>query len=510
MSCAHRAALLLLAIPLLWLAADPARAQPTGEDVEAAVRVLQQATFPAANRQHHAVLRGLRRTHDPDLRPLYAWLSRQEHADLQTHGLLGLALSSPDRSIDLARLAEIDDQRQRVDIIGAALDDELISRSQMSTLLDWRDLNQGVRQAIAIRLIAEGGLVGPTLFAPALAGDPAQDSPGELMERGIAGIALAQLGDRRGLATLRSIDRLPASPQTHAVRVQLLSLAARHDLRGVAEWATEVAKTPSLDPRLRDAALRSALTLKAPDSSTLWRKAFADETELAPRIRLALMAAGVSDHISPSMLDGLDAGGSSLLRLLIDAGQAAASDPPIDLRPLEALADLGYPPGSRWLVVYGRESAGPQAPVILERVILGYDKGHDSGRRELTAIAIEAAASLAEMEEASGTQTLQRMIHESNDTIIRQILYSGIIRSDARGLGELIGNLSEPPDEISRDTFLVLRLRHGLSLTAEQWQRVGELVGLPGKTEPGIRAELAWYTVKTVGRTKDVLDQLTR
>lgn len=507
---ARRFVLLLAALLLPLLVAGRATAQPTDADVAEAARVLQQATYPAANNQHHAVLRGLRRTHDPQLRPLYAWLSGNDHADLQTHGLLGLAETDPERALDLARLAEITDARQRIEIIGAALDDDLLKPMQMSTLLGWNDLDQGVRQALAIRLIAKGGVVDPSLFNAALTGDAATDPPGELLERGVAGVALAQLGDHRGLATLRSIDALPASPQTNAVRAQLLSLASRHDLRAVGPWVSALAKAPATDQRLREAALRTALILKSDNAQSLWLDVYRAQTELAPRLRLALVAVSAAPHFDPAMLTGLDTGGAETLELLLRAGAAAAGDPPINLQPIETLIQAGYVPGSRWLVVYARDEADAQAPAILERIILGYDRGHPTVRNELTAIAIEAAATLADLETPASTQTLSRLIRDARDPMVRQILYTGLVRCDAQDLDDMIAALPEPADKVSQDTYLVLRLRHGLDLSAQQWQRVATLVSLPGQTDPGVRAELAWHCVKRAGRDKAVLDQITR
>lgn len=494
---------------LLLLLAPAAKAQPTGDDVAAAARVLQQATYPAANRQHHAVIRGLRRTKDPDLRPLYVWLSGQDHADLQTHGLLGLAETDPQRALDLARLAEIADLRQRVEIIGAALDDELLKPIQMNTLLGWKDLNQGVRQAIALRLIAQGGAVDASLFEPALVGDPAEDTPGELLERGIAGIALTQLGDARGPTTLRSIDTLPATPQTNAVRAQLLSLAARHELSALAEWSLALARDAAAEPRLRESALRTALVLDVSGAPALWRSMYLEQAELAGRIRLVLIACSVSSHVDPTLFSGIDGGGVQVIDHLISAGRAASATAPIDLRPMQQLIELGYAPGTQWLVVFARDHAGQQAPALLEQVILGYDKGHPSSRDALTLAAIEAAATLGELDDPAGPATLGRLIREANNPKLRQILYTGLIRSDATRLNALLADLPEPTDTISRDAYLVLRLRHGLDLSPTQWTRANQLVALPGQTDPGIRAELAWYCVKRAGQSKAVLDQIT-
>ena len=456
------------------------------------------------------MLRALRRTTDPELRPLYTWLVGRGQADLQTHGLLGLAESDPEQKVDLARVAEIADPRQRVELIGAALDSDLLKPIQMSTLLEWKDLNQGVRQAIAIRLIAQGGAADPALFEPALAGDPATDSPSKLMERGIAALALAQLGDARGTATLRTIDALPATAQTHAIRMQLLSLAARHKLTANAGWAIALARDPAADPRLRESALRTALQLGAEGAQPLWRETYLAQAELAPRLRIALLGLGVATQVQPGMFGGLDTGGVQVIERLLDAGRSAAGNAPIDLRPLEQLVELGYAPGSRWLVVYAREHAGAQAPAILERVITGYTRGHPSSQSELTAIAIEAAATLAELDDPAGPETLSRLIRTADDETLRQILYTGLVRSDAKGLGPMLAALPEPTDEVSRKTFVLLRLRHGLDLSAQQWQLVNTMVALPGQADVGLRAELAWYTVKHAGKAQPVLDQIMR
>jgi len=498
-----------LVLLLQFLLTPIAKAQPTSDDVAAAARVLEQATYPAANRQHHAVIRGLRRTKDPDLRPLYIWLSGQNHPDLQTHGLLGLAETDPQRALDLARLAEITDLRQRVEIIGAAMDDELLNPIQMNTLLGWKDLNQGVRQAIAIRLLAQGGAVDASLFEPALTGDPEKDTPGELLERGIAGVALTQLGDARGVPTLRSINALPASPQSNAVRAQLLTLAARHELSALADWALALARDAAAEPRLRESALRTALILEASGAPAQWRTMYLEQAELAGRIRLVLIACSVSSHINPTLFSEIDSGGLQLIDNLISAGRAASATAPIDLRPMQSLIELGYAPGTHWLVVYARDDAGQQAPALLEQIIRGYDKGHPSSRDALTLAAIEAAATLGELDDPAGPETLGKLIRETNDPKLRQILYTGLIRCDASSLDTLLADLPEPTDTVSRDAYLVLRLRHGLDLSPNQWTRANELVALPGQIDPGIRAELAWYCVKRAGQGKAVLERIT-
>lgn len=508
-----RSARLLSAALLLLFAicmAQQATAQANDPAQAAATNLLKQVTVASPDGRHHALLRGLRSTRDADLRPLYAWLAKQPDSNLRVHGILGLAETSPHGVVDLAQLAEIEEARMRVEIIGAALDDGLLGPTEMSQLLGWNDLNQGARQAIAIRLMAEGGSVDPALFEPAIRGDAADAGPGQLLERAIAGLGLTQLGDRRGPGVLEGLTDLQPPSQRDAVRSQVVALVLRHNFTAAGPWVFSIAQDESIDSRLRDVALRAALRLGVEGSEALWQLRYRSAQGLADRLRLALIGAEASPYVRPGMYTGLPEGGLAQIDRLLAAARAVAGKQSDVKQAVASLVELGYPQANRWVVVHAREHAGPDTLAMLLNVVTGYAHGADADRDKLASLAVEAVATMAEQDPERCFAALLPLLRPATDLTQQRIVLTGLLDTDAQDLGQWVVRIQPPTDAVTNDLLLLLQLRHGVEPADAGWTRIGQLIATVGHVSPANRIQLAWYYLKHTGDGPQQLQAILR
>lgn len=500
------ALLLLLAMCL----AQPAVAQRIDPAQAAATTLIKQAILASPDGRHHALLRGLRSTRDAELRPLYAWLAKQPDSNLRVHGILGLAETSPQGVVDLAQLAEIDEARMRVEIIGAALDDRLLGPTQMSQLLGWNDLNQGARQAIAIRLMAEGGSVDAALFEPAIRGDAVDAGPGQLLERAIAGLGLTQLGDRRGPGVLEGLKDLQPASQRDAVRSQVVALVLRHQFAAAGPWVFSIAQDESIDSRLRDVALRAALRLGMDGSEVLWQARYRSAQGLADRLRLALIGAEASPYVRPGMYSGLPDSGLIQIDRLLAAARAVAGKQSDVNQAVASLVELGYPQANRWVVVHAREHAGSDTMAMLLNVVTGYAQGADADRDKLAPLAVEAVATMVEQDPERAFAALQPLLRPGADPTQLRIVLTGLLDTDAHDVGQWVARIQKPDDPAANDLLLLLQLRQGVEPTVAGWARIGQLIATVGRVSPANRVQLAWYYLKHTGDAPQQLQAILR
>jgi hypothetical protein len=479
--------------------------------VTSAKNLLQQATKPQRDGSHNALLMGLRQLEDPALLPLFRGLSGSGYLSMRIHGQLGAAALSPQRRIDLSTLAEVEDQRELVQVLSAAIDDEMIDNKAMATLLTWDGLELPLRQAIAIRLMAAGGKVDTTPFKASLDVELTEETTASrLLQYALGALLLAEARDDAGTAAL---DKLPTlkNSTADAVIAQVLDAAMRQGFACAKPLALTIASDQDRDPSLQLLAIQAALRLESPRAAKQWQAMFKRADDSAQRIRLAMVALDAADQVEPALFDTL-ANQGQWIDAIAQAGRAIAEqdkDLPAAMKPL---IETGQPISVQWVVTYCRREQPEQGPALLELVIRNHDKAprHHQGRSIQTAIA--ATTALCELYPKNANANLAQLldvnlvrpsgIHEDGVHLIRrQIMLMGIAmaqRVDLKPLADTLANdrLNDFSTEALR---LFIRARYGAPLNEKEWQQASDIVQGVGNFDNAMRLQLAWAYLKHKG-----------
>ena len=125
---------------------------------DAALRQLQAATKNQRNGQHLLNLASLRSLKDSALRPFFSQFTQHPDWTVQVHAVLGLAELSEEKTIDPWLVQQIA-PTAREHLIAQALDDDLIQKEQMETLIQWGPLEPTPRLLLLADLLGLGVVV---------------------------------------------------------------------------------------------------------------------------------------------------------------------------------------------------------------------------------------------------------------------------------------------------------------------------------------------------------------
>ncbi|MFK7790950.1 MAG: hypothetical protein AB8C95_15840 [Phycisphaeraceae bacterium] len=489
-----------LSAVLLFFTGLTAQAQQPDDGAEATVNLLKDATTPQRDASHSTMLLSLRQLDDPALLPLFNALSNSAYLTMRIHGRLGSASLSPQQRIDLSTLAEIEDQRELVQVLSAAIDDELIDNAGMATLLTWDGLDLPLRQAIALRLVANGGTVDATPFRVSL-DLPLDNEPAaaKLLQYALAALLLAESGDDAGKAALSKLVAQQGET-ADAVIGQTLDAAMRQDLTTGGTLGLTIAKDAKRTPPLRLLAIQSALRLGTPGATKTWQAMFREEQSSAQRIRLAMIALDAADKVEPNLFDMLDNQGEWIGHIA-KAGRAIANKDDDVAAAFAPLITTGQPLSVQWVITHCQRDTPAYGPALLELVIQHHGTGPSHHRGRMTQAGIDAAAALCE-HYPEQTDLLTALLNTSRDADlpIRQVTLMGI--ASARGDLTTLAKSLQPDthnDFTTASLRLFIRARHEAPLTDDEWQRVSDIVQGVGNLSPSMRLQLGWAYLKHKG-----------
>lgn len=510
-------AMIGLVVLLACFVGPDVSAQHADTGVEAAVNLLKDATSPQRGGSHSNLLLGLRQLEDPALLPLFQGLRGSPYLSMRIHGQLGSAALSPQRRIDLSALAEIEDQRELVQVLSAAIDDELIDNNGMATLLTWDGLDLPLHQAIALRLMAAGGKVDTKPFHESLAVDLNDElSASKLLQYALAGLLLAEAGDEAGQAALGRLDDLRGD-NADAVIGQALDASMRQGFTAAGKLGLSIANDDKRNEPLRLLAIQSAMRLKAPGATEAWQAMFRSEENSVTRIRLAMIALDAAEQVEPAFFDTL-ADQGSMIAGIAKAGRAIAERQDDLGSAFNTPAFMGQPISVQWVASYCRRVEPEQGPDLLELVIQDHGRGLDHHRGRMIQASIDATAVLCELyPEAAEKRLIKLLTDNSADDNKqklkqRQIILMGIANARSGKLKPLAQAID--PDQHNDFTTEALRLfirsRHGASLTASEWRRASDIVQGVGQLGHTMRLQLGWAYLKHMGKTEQAIAEALR
>lgn len=519
--------LVVLLVVLLSPAASgqSAAALPDDPGFQSALLLLRQAFDVSEPGNAHLMLRALRHLEDPSLRPVFAALADRTEPLLQVHGLLGLAETDARRRMDLSRLAIIRDEVVLGQVVGAALDDELLDADQARQMLGWADLPLSVKVVLATRLVSAPPLADAAAEAQARAAlkDMLRQAArtGPLGQRGLAAMLLVQIQDEQAMDLLTAVDR-SEDPQRTLVRTTLLKTAMRLDYHRIGPWALWVSTEQSEPLRLRLLAMQAALRFGTPGSLDAWQAAWRQDHDSSMQRRLAVLALQIAPWADPVIYDTLDAAAASdpLLAAIADAGRAIADARLPHDRAAAALAELAAQRQSvvnAWLITWAEK----HAPLDVARptlwAIIAAAVGPPMGQAERLEQSIEAARALGQLDDADLAASSLRahgdLLAAEPDLLAAVLL--GLVRAgdvEAQEIGALLPDSDQP---LIRGLKIMLAARAGLKnprqakpLDPDALRRLAVLVRGGGGFDQTLRLQGAWLYLRHTQQVAPALDAL--
>lgn len=485
------------------VAAGPAAAQ-TQEDPasEAAERLLTASVTLGRGGEHNRLLRSLRTLKDPALRPMFQRLASHEHPALRIHGILGLAETADPPRLDLDRLAELEQPEVEYELVGAALDEDLLSVEDAKAVLGWRAFNPPVKLALAGWLIEEGrlGEAGMAVLAGQLDSDKAS-------RQAVAALWLAQLGDERGPAAL---GRLLASedPQRELIIVDVLKEAIRREANAAAAWAYAVSRDERLPDSVRRDAVGVAMRFGQPQAVRDFVERYR-AADIGEKYALALMALSISPFVPPETFDPVAATDDAFLKVLATTAAAVARGDEDVADHVVRLIDQQHGQASLWALRYATERASPDdGRVILLKLIYAAVEGGRRGQQRRQAAAVEATRDLFNLSPEAAAPLLRPMLTDpKSDVLVKQAVLLGLIRSDQPGAGELVADLPPLADRGAYALLVLLKARSGLPLNEDEMAKLRLIVRGGESFDDALRVQAAWSYLKRTGDAEAALQR---
>jgi hypothetical protein len=449
-----------------------------------------------------ALLKALRQLQDPTLAPFFEELARNPHPVLKVHGILGLAECTPDKKLDLLRIASIEQPSLQAQVVSAAMDSNLLSADQANQLINWPGLDIGVRVLVATQQIAQGNFEKPQILEEAAQSD-------NLARRSFAILLQVRLGQPGALAKLDAIHNSD-DPIRDRVREMLLRSAMRYNMDMVGPWAMHIATEPGVGSSLGLLGLKAAMRFKIPEAQAVWQQQYNSTSDLAQKTRLALLVARESPALAPSLFDTLIADENELIQKIGQAGKAIASHQNISENVINLVGmDNPHPLATSWALIYAQTQASAEdATAILLSLVLSYENASPRSRMQLLENAISAAQTLINQYPAKALALLKPILENANtDPMLQQGIVLAMIRSDAQQSLELANQISTMSDPTSRQLLLMLKAKHGVPLTRNQLHELALMVRGGGVDDDSLRVQAGWSYIK---QTQQVASAMTK
>lgn len=480
-----------------------ARADDAADTRQQAVWLLKKSTLVHRNGRHNLLLRALRQMRDPTLEPLYSELIQRRHPGLKIHGILGLAeLKNPPR-LDLALVADIDSSGTQAQLVSAAIDNNLLTAEDAEKLAEWPGLSPAVKVLVAGKLVAEGKSVPPGLLDEAMGAE-------KLAMRAMAALLKAHVGDAEARAALDAVHEAEGA-ERDMVRKLVLQMAMRHELASVGPWAAAILREGAEDEQLVFAALRAALMFQTDGAAALWRERFEAAGGLPMRLRLAVLAADVAEHVKPDLFIPLIRREQPLLATLGRAGETIAEGPAA-AEPTIALIRMNNVLTNRWALKHavGLTQDEDRDPAAARPILLALIDAADNDYLETAGERDQPRFAAQRLQSAIvAVQTLHHKAPAAHPAIRRRLNDATMLQQEAILMG-LIRSEGDRPDRLLADAApryksktaealdVLLRAKHAddaADLGERAMRRLSLIVRRafpPGGLEDPLRIQAGW------------------
>jgi len=473
-------------------------AQSDDETFNTAVFLLQSCSQIDREGRHIALIRALRHIGDPELKPLFASLVQSPYTLFKVHGIMGLADCSPDKQLDLVRIAAIDSPSQQAQVVSEAMDAKMLSDDQAQQIYNWPGIDNSIQLVVATQLIRTGLLKNTDPIKESIKSDnPAR--------KYLALLLLAQLGDDQALSQLTGLHQIEHKKRDD-VRYMLLGTSMQFDFHAIGPWAMSMASEAGINRGLSMRALKTSLRFNVPGAVDIWRAQFRSSTDMAHLMRLALVAFQLAPWVDGQVFDDLASHTNERIRQIGKAGQAVAKKKDIATQAIE-LIKLNYPPANRGIIAYALHHAeSADAVAIYTAFIHAYENGPDRYRTRRLEDAALATQSLYELDPIAAEQVLRPLlVNKETSPLLVQGLLLGLIRCGTPQPHMVIKDIPIFNSDLANQLALLLRARYGQGLDAESLEELSLVVRGGGLRKGALRIQAAWLYLKITNQTASAL-----
>ena len=310
------------------------------DKTDAALVQLQKATSNENSLINLAALRNLR---DIDLRPFFFQFAQHPDWPVQVHAVLGLAELSDEQTIDPWLVQQVA-PLAREHLLLQAIDDGLVQKEQMESLLKWPLLENTPK----LWLISELSMLGEV---------PDKTMLRELSsttELSVAMFAALLLGEDEVIDEVTRRLRRASSIEKDKALQTTFQMIRQYKLQSAATWLHDIIenKAIALNDNERYFALHTLLEVAPDEGIALWENQFPTEPNRKEQVRYLLVL--LESNIIPTakMIERLDIDlDDSLLGLMAKSGAVNKPNDRVTISDVDALASLikrGHRDSTEW------------------------------------------------------------------------------------------------------------------------------------------------------------------
>lgn len=491
----------LLALVLAIVApARQAQAQ-TDPIYDSSVFLLRSTQVLDRRGEFSVLIRSLRQLQDPELAPLFRELVLSEHRIMRIHGILGLAEIDPAKQVDLKLLADVKDPAMQSELIGAALDSELLNVANAKQLLAWPGMELDAKVVIATHLLEKKEFNDVALLKKAA------DST-NLARKGIVALLLTQLGDASGTELLDGIDK-STDVVRDEVRSLILQTAFRFKFERIAPWAAKVGKDAGAKESLALLGMRTAIRFGDKPSLAACLAQYNAAADDADRMRLAVSLLNLAQYVDGATFDPMIASTEPLTKQMGLTGKAVATKKNIAAEVGKLIA-FGYPIANSWALGYANFHATPEeARQIFSDVILSYERAPTKNRAQRLDEVIAATQYFSEKDLPGATAVIKPILaRDGTDKQLLQGIMVGLIRALKGEQHKIVADITTPFVDLNANALrLLLLAKHNVPLDATQLKDLGLLIRGGGSLPETLRVQAGWAYLKQTKQTAKALEQ---
>ncbi len=492
---------MLAALVFTSLGAPAAAQEKSGDpNFDSAVFLLRSAVTPDRRGTFSILMRSLRHLRDPELKSFFKDLVQSDNRVLKIHGILGLAELENPKKVDLSLLAEIKDPATQSELLGAALDSEVLDAAAGKQVLAWQGLDLDAKVVVAAHLLEKKQFDDVKLLKLAADTD-------KWPRKAMAGLLLLQLGDPEGGKILDALNKT-ADPTKDGVRSLVLQTAFRFKYERVAPWAAAIAVETGVGEKLGLMALRTAVRFGDKGSLGVIKQQYISSTDAADQMRLALSLLNLAPWVPADLFAPLVAGNDPLIKQIGLTSQAVANKRGV-VEEVGKLIAMNHPIASAWARGYAQFHAEPAEAVMIYKAIVKAFEGPDRNRAQRLDEAIGATQELFEKDAAAATPFLANILaDEKTPSPLKQAILVGLIRVNAGNPVAALPDRKDFNDNNANALRLLLLAKNGKSLDEQQLKDFGILVRGGGALPEALRIQAAWAYLKLTRQTGAALAKL--
>ena len=282
---------------------------------------MRRAVANDARPPNEGVLIAMRELRDERLRPLFAGMALRDEPSSKLHGIFGLADLTPERKVSIGQIAGVSDEGLRALILGRAIGGDYLTTRHMRQILNWPEIEPSLELSVTSKLMSAGEEVSVERLRTVAASCPED----QIASRVFALLLIAQLeGDSKATEARARLEEISPGARAPLVAFALTQIISER-LLGLREFVIEMHEWARDRPHLRLQSIATLLVVEPGFGAEEWRTRYASESDLATRIRLALVLLQGIDHVGSEAFAPLIGDELPLIDHMGRAGHAVAS-----------------------------------------------------------------------------------------------------------------------------------------------------------------------------------------